>query len=191
MEGVGAFLSTLRDPRLDPFRLLWPEAAAMPLRPVVPATIPVVRWLEHARAVTPPATAPLVAELLHNAAALRWQRTYTATQIDTAFLENYGWTEIAGLSGPFPSNRLACGFLLLGPGTRYPPHRHEAEEIYVPLSATARWQRGEEPWMERSPGSIVFHASGMPHALRAGLHPLLALYLWRSDNLNQTSTLVS
>jgi len=57
-------------------------------------------------------------------------------------MDNYGWTDLLGQSGSAPDERLACGVLLLGPELYYPPHQHEAEEMYVPLSGTAQWSQG-------------------------------------------------
>ncbi len=88
------------------------------------------------------------------------------------------------------SKTLACGFLLLGPRTFYPRHRHEAEEIYLPLSGTAEWQQGDAIWREHPPGTIIHHSSEEPHAMRTHAQPLLALYLWRSANLKQKARLV-
>jgi quercetin dioxygenase-like cupin family protein len=116
---------------------------------------------------------------------------YSAATVGEAFYENYGWTEFAGVTGPVSSQRLACGVLLLGPQATYPPHRHEAEEIYVPLAGTAKWSRGNESWHERLPGNVIHHARHESHAMQTGPQPLLALYLWRSQNLAQSSHLDS
>jgi quercetin dioxygenase-like cupin family protein len=120
---------------------------------------------------------------------LNWHQTYQQPIVGATFLDNYGYTELAGLTGPVPSQRLAVGFLLLGPSTTYPRHDHEAEEIYVPLSGTAAWRHGNLGWREESPGTVIHHASNEPHAMRTGIQPLRALYLWRSDDLNQKSHL--
>jgi hypothetical protein len=128
--------------------------------------------------------------LLEMAAELAWRRSYSPDLAGVDFYENYGWTEFAGLMGSVPSDRLACGVLLLGPHVDYPPHRHEAEEIYVPLAGTASWQQGVGPWRDRPPGTVLHHARHEPHAMRTGREALLALYLWRSENLAQGSHLV-
>jgi hypothetical protein len=99
--------------------------------------------------------------------------------LDSTFLDNYGWSEILGGSGPLASERIACGFLLLGPATHYPRHRHEAEEIYLPLSGTAAWQQGDAVWREHAPGTLIHHAGNEPHSMHTGAAALLALYLWR------------
>jgi mannose-6-phosphate isomerase-like protein (cupin superfamily) len=94
---------------------------------------------------------------------------------------------VIGLRGPVASERLAVGFLLLGPETEYPAHHHAAEEIYVQLSGLALWRRSEEDWRLRTPGTPIHYASGQSHAMRTRQTPLLALYLWRGGDLAEKS----
>jgi mannose-6-phosphate isomerase-like protein (cupin superfamily) len=174
---------------LAPFLAEWsdttPRRAAPP-----PATLPVLRWLEQATAAALPFCRELVTAIATEAPALSWKQTYTAAQMAAVFLERYGWCEIIGTCGAVPSERLACGFLLLGPHTFYPRHHHEAEEIYVPLVGTAVWEKGDEGWREQRPGAVIHHPSHVPHATRTSDEPLLALYLWRSDDLRQKAQLL-
>jgi Dimethlysulfonioproprionate lyase len=79
--------------------------------------------------------------------------------------------------------------LLLGPDTIYPAHHHEAEEIYMPLSGVAAWKQGSGGWKEKTPGTVIHHVPRESHGMRTSASPLLALYLWRSDNLAQKSQL--
>jgi hypothetical protein len=130
-----------------------------------------------------------MAAMCRAAPSLAWRQTYTAKDLDPVFLDNYGWSEILGGAGPLASDRIACGFLILGPSTHYPRHRHEAEEIYLPLSGTAEWQQGDAVWRERPPGVLIHHGSNEPHAMRTGGSPLFALYLWRGGDLAQKARL--
>ena len=189
IELTYTFLASLHAPTLDEFLTGWPRARSR--REQQPAPLPVVRWLNQLTTLAPGACTALVAELARVAPLLAWHQTYKRPEVSAAFLENYGYTELVGLAGPVPSVRLACGFLLLGPSTRYPRHHHEAQEIYVPLAGTAAWQHGNQPWRDEPPGTVIVHASDEPHAMQTGSQPLLALYLWRSSNLNQKSRLDS
>ena len=183
-------LEALRAPVLAPFLAEWPETAQRRVVPA-PASLPVLGWLGQATAAAPTFCKELVRTIASAAPAMTWKQTYTAAQIGAAFLQNYGWCEIIGTSGAVPSERLACGFLLLGPHTFYPRHHHEAEEIYVPLVGIAEWEKGDEGWRERRPGTVIHHPSHVPHATRTSDEALLALYLWRSDNLHQKAQLLS
>ena len=79
--------------------------------------------------------------------------------------------------------------LLLGPDTHYPSHSHAAVELYVPVSGTAEWQRGTATFAWRAPGACIVHASHEPHAMRTGVDPLLAFYLWRGAGLGEAARL--
>jgi hypothetical protein len=137
-----------------------------------------------------PCCAPaLVAALLRFGQELAWRQTYTAQDLGVEFLDNYAWTEVLGLRGPRHSERLACGFLLLGPRTHYPSHQHAAEELYVPLSGRAEWQQADGVWRCHEPGTVIQHRSEEPHAMRTREEPLLAVYLWRGGDLAQKARL--
>jgi Dimethlysulfonioproprionate lyase len=184
---IKQLLESLHQPVLAPFLADWPQSAEC--REVPASHLPVLRWLPEMAGDGAAFGIEMVAAVCRAAPSLAWRQTYTANDLDMAFLDNYGWSEILGATGPWASERIACGFLILGPSTLYPSHRHEAEEVYLPLSGTAAWQQGDAVWRERSPGTPIHHASEEPHAMRTGAHPLLALYLWRGANLAQKARL--
>jgi hypothetical protein len=184
---IKQLLEALQQPFLAAFLADWPPGCVH--RPVTSRALPVLRWLPNMTGDTAAFAGDLVAAVSQAAPSLEWRQTYTARDLGASFLDNYGWSEIVGGNGPLASERLACGFLMLGPSTHYPRHRHEAEEIYVPLSGTAEWQQGDSEWRERPPGTPIHHARNEPHAMRTGLSPLLALYVWRSANLFQSARL--
>jgi Dimethlysulfonioproprionate lyase len=190
-EGIAArikrLLESQRQPALVPFLADWPPAYH--LRSASATALPVLRWLPSIAAAPPAFGADVVAALCRAAPTLAWRQSYSPKDLDGAFLDNYGWTEIMGLNGPVMSGRISCGFLLLGPSVHYPPHHHEAEEFYLPLCGTAAWQQGRAEWRDRAPGSGIHHAGGEAHAMRTGADPLLALYLWRGANLAQQAQL--
>jgi mannose-6-phosphate isomerase-like protein (cupin superfamily) len=175
----------LADPYVKPFLASWPESTVAS-RVIVARGLPVLRWMPSPSQHPAPAS-DLVASLHRMHGNLAWSQTYRADDFGAAFLDRYGWTELIGARGPIASERLACGFLLLGPDVEYPSHHHAAEEIYMVLSGTAGWQRGDEPWTQRPPGALAHHPPNMRHAMRTSDEPLLALYLWRGGGLTQKS----
>jgi hypothetical protein len=186
MEHLTAtLLRDLGDATTDRFLRLWP-AAASPARSPVPSALPVLCWLAPACADGPPMAATVLARLLALAPVLAWRQTYPAHQVPPGFLDRYGWTELIGRNGPVPSAQIAVGFLLLGPGTTYPSHRHAAEEVYLPFGS-ASWQRGTEPWRDRPAGSPIHHPPWQRHAMRTAGAPLLALYMWCGENLGEAA----
>jgi Dimethlysulfonioproprionate lyase len=184
---IKQMLESMQEPVLAPFLADWPATDRH--RSVVASDLPVLRWFPEFAGDAGAFGMDLVAAVHRAAPSLAWRQTYTANDVGGAFLDNYAWSEIFGGHGPLVSTRIACGFLILGPSTHYPRHRHEAEEMYLPLSGTAAWQQGDAAWRDRPPGTLIHHASDEPHAMRTGGNPLLALYLWRSANLEQKALL--
>lgn len=181
-------LAGLKSPLLADFLRLWPTGPPR-ATDAAPASLPGLRHLPAATRRAPPFSAPFAGALAAAASALTWRRSYTQAIVGAEFWDNYGWTELVGLSSAAHSERLACGIMLLGPRVTYPLHHHEAEEMYVPLSGTADWKLGAHPWEAQAPGGVIHHPSNESHAMRTGEAALLALYLWRSDNLAQKSQL--
>jgi len=112
--------------------------------------------------------------------SLQWMQNpnYTEGNADNAFLENYAYCDFLGPRGLVDCGDLAMGALLLGPGTLYADHAHPAVEAYFLLNGPADWRLDGGDWVERLAGSMIHHASGQVHAMRAGAAPLLLLYAW-------------
>ena len=152
------------------------------------APLPVCRWWGAALDGAAAGPAASVADALRALGPhVIWTQNpnYRRRPPDAGFLDNYGYAVIAGppqaASPPLVvEHRLAMGVLLLGPGTHYPLHAHPASELYVALGA-GDWWRGAGPWRREAAGAVIHHPPQMPHALRAGPAPLLAVYLWRGD----------
>jgi mannose-6-phosphate isomerase-like protein (cupin superfamily) len=180
-------LGSLYAPRLAPFLGLWPAAPSRHRE--TPKAVPVMGHLSAVKESAPAFCAPFVTAFVEAAPTLAWSRSFTVEDVGEKFMDNYGWTDLLGQSGSAPDERLACGVLLLGPDVHYPPHLHEAEEMYIPLSGTAQWSQGGRDWQQRSPGTMIHHLPHEVHAIQTGNEPLLAMYLWRSNNLEQRSRL--
>jgi mannose-6-phosphate isomerase-like protein (cupin superfamily) len=181
-------LESLAAPALAPFLAQWPAAAAQPSRSPGPtSSLPVLRWLARIAGDQACVDPELVAALCAAAPLLAWRQTYTREEVGASFLQEYGWSELLAPAGG--RGGVACGVLLLGPHTLYPPHRHEADEVYVPLSGVAEWQSGASAFRDAAPGTVIHHPSEESHAMRTGEQPLLAIYLWRSADLSQKARL--
>jgi hypothetical protein len=175
-----------RLPEAAPFLAAWPET---PDRRTVPASdLPVTAILDGLAA--PDSTRPVLEALRHAAPGLAWRQTYGAADFGPEFLKGYGWSEFIGLRGPVPSVTLACGVLLLGPGTDYPLHKHEAAELYLPIAGQALWKMGEGPYQAIRPGQPILHPSWMPHATKCEDQGLAALYVWIGGDLAAKSVIL-
>lgn len=162
-EAIGA--TTIQAPRLSPRRL----AACRHWRPALALA-------DDASAAVAGALAPL-AELFH------WVQNpnYSDADMGSGYMDNYAYAELVGRRGLLGGGDYALGVLLLGPGLTYPPHAHPANEVYYVVGGTAEWRRGPGPWKAQAPGSLIEHPSGLVHATRTGVDPLVALYLWWGD----------
>ena len=180
------FFKELDDPHLNFLLADWPDDVSRS-RSVIPCDLPVLSWMSAAVSAAHEKAKQMVEMLASVADQIAWGQTYSAEDFGRRFLERYGWTELIGLRGPVASERIACGFLMLGPDIEYPKHSHEAEEVYVPLTGPTFWMRGNDDWEMRTPCRPIYHASKVPHAMRTESAPLLALYLWRGGNLTEKS----
>jgi len=183
---IHQYLKDVNDSRLKPFLQEWP-AAPFKMRQPSPNQLPVLSYLSAAVNAAHDDARHIIEMLICLSPKLTWGQTYTAADFGSEFLQRYGWTELMGLRGPLPSERIACGFLLLGPQVEYPRHSHAAREIYVPMTEGTLWQRGNHAWTGGAAGKPRQHTSWEWHAMRTDSQPFLALYLWRDGDLVQKS----
>jgi hypothetical protein len=159
-----------------------------------PARKPACRHLDRIWALAadgPPHISALANALRRLDPRLEWIQNpnYTVENLGVHYIDNYAYSDVMSPRGLLYSDRVALGFLLLGPGLHYPDHAHEAEEIYWVMTPGSRWRRGDEAWQPRDPGSLIHHPPWTRHATRSGGEPLLAFYLWRGA-LNAPARLV-
>jgi mannose-6-phosphate isomerase-like protein (cupin superfamily) len=189
IRGARAVIASSGDPTTSSFVSDWPHAVTATRR-LAPSALPVLRWIAMCEPLAGPAMRTFVHEVVAASASLAWRQTYGTDDFGADFLQRYGWSELIGLRGPVRSRRIAVGLLLLGPDVEYGLHSHAAEEAYFPLAGAAHWKRGDDDWTLREPGTSVYHASWMPHAMRTREEPLLALYAWRGGDLAQKSKIL-
>lgn len=115
--------------------------------------------------------------------ALDWRQNanYSAAVMGERFVDRYCSTEAVGPGRPYDSAEYLVGFIILGSDLFYPDHQHPAAEVYHVISGTAEWWREGRQWQAEAPGSLIYHAPNVRHAMRMGAEPLLALYLWSGD----------
>ena len=186
IDAAYKFFKELDDPHLNLLLADWPHDVTRS-RSVIPCNLPVVSWMPAAVSAAHEKAQHIVEMLASVADRIAWGQTYSAEDFGRAFLERYGWTELIGLRGPVASDRIASGFLMLGPDIEYPKHSHGAEEVYVPLTGPTFWMRANGDWQLRAACQPIHHTPRVPHAMRTESTPLLALYVWRGDNLVEKS----
>lgn len=148
---------------------------------LAPRSRPVCLYLDaalaHVRSSAPglSAMADLFATL---APHLHWQQRADADAARSPFREGHANTQIIGPNGLEHRDDLIVGVSLMAPMTAYPKHRHPSREVYFVLSE-GQWWSDDQDWYTPGLGAIVYHPSGISHAMRASAAPLLALWcLW-------------
>ncbi|MCZ4280157.1 dimethylsulfonioproprionate lyase family protein [Kiloniella laminariae] len=109
---------------------------------------------------------------------LPWTLRY---RTDDPEQEKYGWVELVGPDGVQSAKDFRLGIFWQAPWENYPPHQHNAEELYCIISGEAEWQRGQEHFRPRPAGASFFHSSRQIHSTRTGSEPILALWAWQGQ----------
>ncbi len=155
-----------------------PEAS----RDCPPTLAPACAHLDAALALGTAATRPLIDAVAAARPYLAW-KMMGREGFDDALREQLAYVEIVGPEGAVVAPDLRVGLYIQAPGVDYPSHAHDAEELYLVLAGTARWQRGwngsDDPFATVPPGEIRHHRAKEPHAMITGEQPLLALWTWR------------
>lgn len=168
-------------------RLLPDIDISSPDRILEPKTLPVLKFLPRLANGAPLPYRGVIDRLIDARDTLHFGQSYSEEDFGEDFLSQYGWIKLLGPDAYWHSERLSSGFLILGDNNTYPQHRHQAEEIYLPISGNAQWYREHDGWQQQPAGTLIHHPGGIKHAMRTQGEPLIALYLWRGGNLVQKS----
>lgn len=189
---------------VDAFRFWQPAAGAD--QPTFDAIVTALRTVPAGNPISQPHCPPVVADWLAGAPPLpadpTLQRLVKAIHTKAAQLPwatmpaSYAGPELAGayayveLVGPRPatgpgpvwkSDQVLAGLTIQGPDIFYASHWHPAIEFYGVLSGEGEWQVDDGVWVKRPAGSLIYHASNQPHAMRTLTEPLLTLFAWHGD----------
>lgn len=160
-------------------------ASIRPAREVTPAYLPALERLGDAVALAGPETRPLAEALLAAAPHLAWRQTYEeADGFDRRYLDSYGWFDLAGPTGPCEADGIRVMMGLWGKGIVYPNHSHPPDEHYLVLAGSAWFRRGDDPYHRLGPGEVFHTPPGTVHSADMRDESLLALAVWRADDLS-------
>jgi mannose-6-phosphate isomerase-like protein (cupin superfamily) len=191
-EILRAFALNHTNPQLAPFKPALRDPGDS-WRRVESAQLPVADLVADLVADTPqdydPAARDLVQAFVDHNRQLHWEQSYRREDglVPERMLDGYGFAEIIGLRGPLVSDRIRAGLAIWGPDIDYPQHRHQAQEAYILLAGSARFQFADSPPETRRAGDVVRVASNRPHGFRTQAECLLVCYLWQGGDLRQTS----
>ncbi len=136
--------------------------------------------------------AHMVCEALLNARdQIKWNTHFEENDEPdiVAFSRNFAYCTLVGKGAPLPSNDIYMGISLQGRDTYYPPHVHQAIERYWVVGGSGDWKIGQEPWYGVEPGKMIFHETGVRHAMQTNAVPMLCVWLW-ADHLDSDVVIV-
>jgi dimethylpropiothetin dethiomethylase len=150
---------------------------AVPAPPPVGAQPPALKDLAAGLAAMPEGR---LSDLVRAAAAdVTW--TGGVFKMPDGFAGRYAFVEIVGPDGMVACPKLRFGLYLQSPDTYYPPHDHAAEELYLVIGGSARWQKEDGAFFDAPPGALIHHQPHQRHAMETAADPLLALWIWTGD----------
>ena len=91
------------------------------------------------------------------------------------FMKGHGNAQVLGPLGLELRNDITIGVSLLAPNVEYPNHKHDPEEIYIPMSL-GDWRQDLGTWFTPGFGRLVYVPSNVTHSMRSHGEPLLAIW---------------
>ncbi|MBR9805966.1 MAG: hypothetical protein GYB49_01920 [Alphaproteobacteria bacterium] len=148
-----------------------------------PRTLPVVdTWFEAALDLSAAEGFGKTATALRNVKdRLYWDSIYPIEDVGEDFDAYCAFAELVGPNAPVRAEGYSAGLTLIAPDFLYNWHTHPASEIYMILTPQSLWALNDGPFMAKSAGDVVYHASGAPHAMKTQGHVLLAPWIWTGD----------
>ena len=185
-QAEDAFLDTLadaarRDGRRSRLRLLSElDRLSSSRNRWRPQSVPSAAYLGACLKHGPEITADLRGSIAGMQSLLHWERVPPSPGIG-AFRDRSAYTTIVGPEARVPSTRLMVGLFIVDPDIHYPPHAHAAEELYLPLSGTALYAKGDAAPSEEAPGTFLYHRAWQTHAMWTSGEPVLNVWIWMGD----------
>jgi mannose-6-phosphate isomerase-like protein (cupin superfamily) len=187
-EILRTFALNHADPQLAPFKPALRDRDYR-WRRVESVQLPVADLLANTPQDCDPAARDLLQAFVDHNRQLHWEQSYRREDglVPERMLDGYGFAEIIGLRGPVVSDRIRAGLAIWGPDIDYPQHHHQAQEAYILLAGSARFQFADSPPEIRRAGDVVFVASNRLHGFRTQAEWLVVCYLWQGGDLRQIS----
>ncbi len=160
-------------------------ASIQPWKAVEPAVLPVHRLLNGIPALSGPETRAVTEALVAAAPDLAWRQTYGEEDgFDERFLQTYGWCDLAGPDGPCQADGIRVMMGYWGQGLTYPDHSHPPDEHYLVLAGGAWFRLGDAPFRHLGPGDIFHTPARAVHSAQMRDGPLVAMAIWRAEDLS-------
>jgi hypothetical protein len=191
IEQIDHYLADLTGPGLDDVRQGILRFGQEPVREGIEPASPACGHLEAALFCINGAD-PLRHAINEVRSDLRWVTydAYPPEMIGRRFPVAHAFASLIGGEGFLPADDFELGLFLIAPKTLYRDHRHEAPELYVPLTGPHEWRFGVgESWTEYEAHKPIWNEPMRVHATLVREIPFLALFAW-TRNVNAVSIVV-
>lgn len=122
---------------------------------------------------------PLVDAIQTAMADLAWHVPLKADPAaGPGFAERAMSTGRVGPTTPLKTNDLAAGFFVVGPDVKYLDHKHEPEELYLPIAGQADFWNETDGWHVAGPDRVTIHPQWLWHAMKTGDAPVMIFWAW-------------
>lgn len=185
VEEVGRYFATLSGPGVAEVRAgiaAWQGGPARTRSKPVHAVVE--QWmasaLDQLRQTHPALTSAIEAAVAH----LPWLAYdgYPAEEIGADFAAGHAYAPIIGEDAAIPAVDWDMGLFLIAPHVLYRDHRHQAPELYAPLTGPHGWRFGPDRPLTVLPAHrAVWNDPFVPHLTKVGPTPFLCIYAWTKD----------
>jgi mannose-6-phosphate isomerase-like protein (cupin superfamily) len=116
-----------------------------------------------------------------------WESGYSENEVNKEFLSKYGFFELIGPTGHFLTSEMALWVNFLDKNSYYPPHNHEAEELYFVVSGEAKFESKDEQSKILKSKDTRFHKSYQAHSITTFDKKILSFVIWKNkfENLSK------
>ena len=109
-----------------------------------------------------------------------WESGYSENEVNKEFLSKYGFFELIGPTGHFLTSEMALWVNFLDKNSYYPPHNHEAEELYFVVSGEAKFESKDEQSKILKSKDTRFHKSYQSHSITTFDKKILSFVIWKN-----------
>ena len=109
-----------------------------------------------------------------------WESGYSENEVNKEFLSKYGFFELIGPTGHFLTSEMALWVNFLDKNSYYPPHNHEAEELYFVISGEAKFESKDEQSKILKSKDTRFHKSYQAHSITTFDKKILSFVIWKN-----------
>ena len=109
-----------------------------------------------------------------------WESGYSENEVNKEFLSKYGFFELIGPTGHFLTSEMALWVNFLDKNSYYPPHNHEAEELYFVVSGEAKFESKDEQSKILKSKDTRFHKRYQAHSITTFDKKILSFVIWKN-----------